>query len=152
MNTRKLLIWGVAALALAVLVVAVTRPAMPGSGDITNEQLRKLTASGARLVDVRSQGEYALGHISGAENVPVETVTQAAASWDKSKPIVVYCATGARSLNAAQFLKAQGFTHVYNLANGIAAWDGQVTKDGGAAPAALKTNGKPVFIDFYSDT
>lgn len=137
---------------LLALAIAATRPATPVRSDIGNAELRDLQAKGARIVDVRSPGEYAMGHIQGAENVPVESITQGAAAWDKTKPIVVYCASGARSMNAAQWLAANGFLKVYNLKAGIAAWDGGLTKDAATASATVETNGKPVLIDFYSDT
>jgi phage shock protein E len=152
MKGPKLLIWGLAAMVLLALAIAATRPAGPIRADIGNSQLRDLKARGARLVDVRSPAEYAMGHIAGAQNVPVEQITQVAAAWDKSTPIVVYCATGARSYNAAQWLAANGFAKVYNLKAGVAAWDGQLTKDLTPAAGVVKTNGKPILIDFYSDT
>ena len=43
---------------------------------------------------MRSQGEYDLGHIPGAVNVPVDTLQTAAANWDRNATYVVYCATG----------------------------------------------------------
>ncbi|HEY3316989.1 MAG TPA: rhodanese-like domain-containing protein [Coriobacteriia bacterium] len=151
MKGPKILIWGLAAMVLLAVGIAVTRPAASIREDIGNAQLRDLQAKGARIVDVRSPGEFAIGHIQGAENVPVEQISQLA-SWGRDTAIVVYCATGARSYNAAQWLAGQGFTKVYNLKAGVAAWDGQLTKDASPAPAAVKTNGKPILIDFYSDT
>lgn len=151
MNGPKILIWGLAAVVLLALVLALTRPASAVREDIGPAQLRTLQQQGARVVDVRSPGEFAIGHIPGAENVPVEQITQVAASWDRSRAVVVYCATGARSHNAAQWLAANGFRKVYDLKSGIAAWDGQITKNDPPS-AQVKTDGKPVLIDFYSDT
>ena len=82
----------------------------------------------------------------------------------------MYCATGARSLNAKQFLAAQGFGTVVNLSQGIASWDGPTVAGsqpgdaasvaagaaagGGASGAAVtvKTSGTPVFVDLFSPT
>lgn len=152
MQGPKLLIWGLAAMVLLALGLALVRPAPAVREDIGNQRLRDLQASGARVVDVRTPGEYALGHIPGAQNVPVEQIATGAQGWDKALAVVVYCATGARSANAAGWLAANGFTKVYNLKAGIAAWDGQVTKDVATGATGVKTDGKPILIDFYSDT
>jgi rhodanese-related sulfurtransferase len=148
----RLLVWGLAGVILLAVAIALTLPSPAVREDVTNAQLRNLVARGARLLDVRSPGEFAMGHIQGAENVPVDTITTASAAWRRDAAIVVYCATGARSYEAAQYLAAHGFTKVYNLKAGIVAWDGPVTKSAAAAVSALKTNGKPVFIDFFSPT
>jgi rhodanese-related sulfurtransferase len=152
MKGPRLLIWGLGAMLLLAIGIALMMPAGAVRKDIGNAELTDLQANGARIVDVRGTGEYAMGHIPGAENVPMESLQQTAASWNKDQAVVVYCATGSRSLNAAQYLAAQGFRKVYNLTAGITAWNGQVTKDAAPAVAAIKTGGKPIFIDFYSDT
>lgn len=152
MKGPRLLIWGLAGVILLAIAIAVALPSPAVREDIGNARLLQLQAAGARLVDVRSPGEFALGHIPGAENIPIEELTQVAGSWNRGSALIVYCATGARSYQAAQYLAAQGFTKVYKLKAGIVAWDGQVTRGNTPAPAAIKTNGKPIFIDFYSST
>jgi rhodanese-related sulfurtransferase len=152
MKGPKLLIWGLGAMVLLALVIALTRPAGPVREDIGNPDVLRLQQQGARLIDVRSPGEFAMGHIEGAENVPVEQIAEASKTWDHARAIVVYCATGARSLNAAQFLSAQGFQKVYNLKAGVVAWTGGLTKGSAPPVAVIKTGGKPILIDFYSDT
>jgi rhodanese-related sulfurtransferase len=133
--------------------------AWPGSEQITNAQLKDFVARGARLVDVRTAGEYAAGHIQGAENVPVGDVPTTSGSWDKAAPVVVYCQTGARSLNAFEYLKAQGFSHVYDLTAGIVAWDGQTVQGTAAGSAGSSGTGAkgpatalPTMYDFASAT
>jgi rhodanese-related sulfurtransferase len=78
-----------------------------------------------RLVDVREPDEYlgALGHIPGAELVPVSTVTAAAADWDRDAPVLLICRSGARSARAGTALAAMGFRNLYNLVGGMLAWD-----------------------------
>jgi phage shock protein E len=148
----------VGAIALAFVPKAGT--GLPASGNVTNAAAQDLIARGARVIDVRTTAEFSAGHIAGAENVPVEDVPTAAAGWSKAAPIVVYCATGARSLNAAEYLKAQGFTHVYNLTAGVAAWDGQLVTGAASGPgsgagtgagAPGPATGKPTMYDFYTD-
>lgn len=172
---KQYLIWGAVALAVIGVVWAITNP--PGGGgatvkgvkDVNNAEFKAaMGAPGVRIIDVRTPEEYEAGHIPGAENVPIDSLPQAAGSWDKTKPLLVYCATGARSLNAKQFLAGQGFTGVYNLTAGIASWDGEVLagKDPGSASGGgggsaqqggadtkvtIATSGKPVMVDLYTD-
>lgn len=152
MNGPKLLVWGLAGVIVLALGIALTRPAPTVREDVDNAQLRDLQADGARLVDVRSPGEYALGHIPGAENVPVEEITRIADGWDKASAVIVCCASGSRSSNVAAWLAGAGFRKVYNLRGGLAAWDGRITKDASAPVARIRASGRPVFIDFYSDS
>lgn len=77
-----------------------------------------------QLVDVRTPGEYADGHIAGAENINVsdsDFVDKAQKSLDKSRPVAVYCRSGKRSADAARKLSEKGF-NVTNLKGGIIAW------------------------------
>lgn len=162
---KKLLVWIVAALAVCAVIALLILPAagnkgsaaagsFPESKQVSNAELRDLIAKDVRLVDVRTAAEFDAGHIASSENVPIDVLPAQSASWDKARPIAVYCATGARSLNAYQYLVAQGFQHVYDLSQGVATWDGQLTRDKTAAAPAVgakvATNGKPLFIDFFS--
>ena len=75
---------------------------------------RKLT-DGAKVIDVRSKSEYAGGHYGGAVNIPVDTLASKLKTLgSKDTPLVVYCASGARSAQAAGILKGAGFTDVTN--------------------------------------
>jgi len=78
----------------------------------------------AHLVDVREAHEFSgeLGHIPGADLVPLGTLQEAAPGWDKSEPVVVVCRSGARSGNAARQLVQMGFQKVINLRGGMMAW------------------------------
>jgi rhodanese-related sulfurtransferase len=80
---------------------------------------------GALLVDVREPHEYTgeLGHIQGAELVPLATVGAAAAGWDKDREIVLVCRSGNRSGKAAAQLAASGFTRAMNMVGGMLAWN-----------------------------
>ncbi len=83
---------------------------------ITGQQARELIAGGALLVDVRSEGEFAGGHIDGALNIPVNQLkARVAELGDKARPVVLYCASGMRSGGAARSLRAMGFTAVHDL-------------------------------------
>lgn len=94
--------------------------AMNADARLDAEGVRKLVASGAQLLDVRSADEWKAGHIEGAQHAYwldlMEPVTKL---WpDKSTPIVAYCAVGARSRAAAIRLRAAGYTHVIAMTDG----------------------------------
>ncbi|WP_245574499.1 rhodanese-like domain-containing protein [Hugenholtzia roseola] len=80
----------------------------------------------AQLVDVRTPAEFASGHLKNAVNIDVSSsdFKEKVANLDKSKPIFVYCRSGARSGMASGILQELGFTQIYDLRNGIVAWQG----------------------------
>ncbi len=98
----------------------------------TPEGIREVTASDVaevrgrvRLVDVREPHEFTgeLGHIPGAELVPLGTVAEAAKAWDKSKTLVLVCRSGGRSGRATALLASMGFRDVYNMTGGMLAYN-----------------------------
>ncbi|MCU0453919.1 MAG: rhodanese-like domain-containing protein [Bacteroidetes bacterium] len=71
--------------------------------------------AGALVVDVRTPEEFQDEHFAGALNIPVEDVMRRLSEFgDKSKPVIVYCATGSRSAYAARFLRTAGYVDVTN--------------------------------------
>ncbi|MBZ4333581.1 rhodanese-like domain-containing protein [Corallococcus interemptor] len=76
-----------------------------------------------RRIDVREPDEYTgpLGHLPGAELVPLGTLEAASASWPREQPLLLICRSGNRSAKAAQALARGGFQHLYNLAGGMLA-------------------------------
>ena len=87
----------------------------------------RLVAEGAILLDVRTPEEFSGRHLNGAVNIPVEDLegklaeVEKLTGGDKKKPIVVYCATGARSKYAKKALVKAGYEQVSNL-GAISAW------------------------------
>jgi rhodanese-related sulfurtransferase len=77
-----------------------------------------------RVIDVREPGEFngELGHIPGAELVPLATLDGAAEAWSKDAPLLVVCRSGARSSTGALRLVALGFRDVRNLEGGMQAY------------------------------
>lgn len=150
---RTALTWIIVAVVLGALGYMLSNPLPAVNQKIDNRRLTELQGSGAWLVDVRTNAEYIQGHLPGSLNVPLDQLPQTATSWSKTQAIIVYCATGGRSAEAATYLAGQGFRKVYDLSGGIANWNGKVE---GGQPAAstptgagvVKTNGIPVFIDF----
>jgi phage shock protein E len=85
-------------------------------GDVSGAEARQLVRTGARLVDVRTPGEFTAGHIEGAINIPVQELEARLNELQpKDRGIVVYCRSGHRSGNAARMLKSAGFSVVHDL-------------------------------------
>jgi hydroxyacylglutathione hydrolase len=82
-----------------------------------------LAADGAQLVDVRNQEEWDRGRIRGAVHIPLGAIERRAEELDASRPVVLFCQSGARSSIAASLLRARGFEQVANLRGGIVAWE-----------------------------
>src|SRR5262245_40476369 len=76
------------------------------------------------LLDVREKDEVRAGYIEGAITIPRGFLEFQAAEYlpQTDTDIVVYCASGARSLLAAQVLRAMGYTRVTSMAGGITRW------------------------------
>jgi rhodanese-related sulfurtransferase len=75
----------------------------------------ELVKQGAIILDVRSKGEYAGGHIKGSINISVDQLNSNLGKLkDKNKPVITCCASGMRSASAKAILKANGFTNVHN--------------------------------------
>lgn len=88
------------------------------------------------LLDVRELKELAAARVApGAAfelvTIPMNSVPARLAELDASRPVAVLCHHGARSQRVAQFLQAQGFAQVVNVAGGIDAWATEV--DAGVA-------------------
>lgn len=75
----------------------------------------QLVKDGAIILDVRSKGEYAGGHIKGSINISLDTLgSNLSKLKDKNKPIITCCASGMRSASAKNILKSNGYTQVHN--------------------------------------
>ncbi|HAN05949.1 MAG TPA: hypothetical protein DCW72_03965 [Elusimicrobia bacterium] len=77
-------------------------------------RLPELAAAGAVFVDVRSPGEFAAGNKPGSLNIPLDVLASQAGKLDKNKPVVLSCASGARSGVGVGILKGLGFRNVTN--------------------------------------
>jgi thioredoxin len=130
-------------------------------------EFKKLVDGGKGIVlDVRTPGETARGHIKDASMVDYydPQFKNKLNLMQKNKPIYVYCASGGRSSRAASVLTQLGFSQVYNLQGGIRAWSyagypvvtskQQVDNNIKALSLSefqgqLKTN-VPVLVDFHT--
>ena len=90
------------------------------------EVARLLKEKTIRLLDVRTTGEYAIAHIEGGVLVDQAMVDEILGSWPKDSEIVTMCHHGIRSLDAAMFLRGQGFQNVRSMRGGIELWTATV--------------------------
>lgn len=77
---------------------------------------------GIVLLDVRTDKEYAQGHIPGAVHVPLTDIGEKVKKLKKDKDIVVFCQNGNRSIWAIKRLMGMGYKNLYNLKGGYRAW------------------------------
>lgn len=90
-----------------------------------NEFAAGIGKDSIQLLDVRTPGEYAGGHLKGSllANWNDKAEFERRTSYlDKNKPLYVYCLSGGRSAAAADKFRKNGFTQVYELKGGINAW------------------------------
>jgi rhodanese-related sulfurtransferase len=82
------------------------------------------------VLDVRTKSEYMSGHIPGAKLVPLNQLPNEIEELNdlKEKPVLVYCATGRRSLMAIKILIQNDFSNIRHLNNGISSWNYDLKK------------------------
>lgn len=93
--------------------------------EVTVGQVRAMRETGAPLIllDIREQNEVNLGMIPGAKHISRGTLEgKVESSIPRHAKVVLYCASGNRSLLAGDMLRQMGYTDVSSLAGGIRAW------------------------------
>ena len=96
-----------------------------GAAGITPaEAVQLMNREKAVVVDVCSPEEFANGHVTGAKNVPLAELEAKlpAVAKNKSAPVVMVCASGARSNRAVAVAKKLGYEKVHSLTGGMGAW------------------------------
>lgn len=79
-------------------------------------------ADRALIVDVREDDEFAAVRVEGVTHLPMSGFAARAAELPKDRPLLILCASGARSAAATGFLLRSGWTDVANVEGGINAW------------------------------
>ena len=82
-------------------------------------ELRDADLNKISLIDVRTPGEFADGHIPGAVNIPLDDLRESLDRIPHDKPIVLYCGVGLRGYLASNILRQRGYSDVRNLIGGI---------------------------------
>ena len=81
---------------------------------------------GALLLDVREPFEVAICAVPGSRPVPMRQIPESLSDLPRDQAILVICHHGPRSLRVTQFLRANGFPLVANVAGGIEAWAAEI--------------------------
>jgi len=104
------------------------------------EDIPKLPRDGSvTLLDTRTRGEYARGHIEGFVNIPVDELRERLDEIEKDRPVYVMCRTGLRSYIACRILEGRGYT-AYNFSGGYLLYEA-VTKDRLLSESAAASGG-----------
>ena len=100
---------------LAVVIAAFFF--MKSRDGVSVEKARGFFKDGAVVIDVRTQGEFASGHLSMAKNIPLDQLADRIGKIVPSKDTVVlcHCASGMRSGSAASKLRRMGYAKSFNL-------------------------------------
>ena len=122
-----------------------------------------ISKDSVQILDVRTPGEFASGHIKNTLlanwNDKTEFVRRIS-FIDKKKPVYVYCLGGGRSAAAAEKMRNEGFENVYELKGGINAWkaaDKKLEGSNNAKQMSLEefngalTSSKTVLVDFGAE-
>lgn len=86
------------------------------------DELDRLLAAGAELIDVREREERDQGYIAGSRNIPYRLLQSCGADVPHDRPVVTICESGARAAVAASVLAAQGVDARPVLDGGVSAW------------------------------
>ncbi len=99
--------------------------------DIDVRDLAGLRADGLAhiLLDVREPNETAICAVADSRFIPMQQVPGHLGELPREDPLIILCHHGSRSGMVAEFLRANGFTNVFNLAGGIDAWAQLVEPD-----------------------
>ncbi|MGD9562182.1 MAG: rhodanese-like domain-containing protein [Pyrinomonadaceae bacterium] len=98
--------------------------AMDGVREVSVSETLERVKSGAALIDVREDNEYAAGRAAGAEHMGRGIIERDIRTKhpDKSEELILYCGGGFRSALSAVNLQKMGYTNVWSMAGGWSAW------------------------------
>ena len=77
--------------------------------------VRELVESGAAIIDVREENEYAAGHLKTAVNIPLSQLRSRMDEIPRDRPVYLHCRSSQRSYNAICALQGNGFNNLYNI-------------------------------------
>lgn len=121
----NMLLFGLALASGAMLLwPLVSRPFRVSHEISVFEAVQLINRRDALVLDVRASGEYAAGHIANARHIQEAQLADRIKELEKyrSRPIIVSCGAGSRAPTVSGMLRKRGFTEVFALRGGIAAW------------------------------
>ena len=111
---------------IVVLLAFIISRLLPVKGvtTITSAEAKQLMKEHQNMqyVDVRTENEYNGNHDRAFTNIPLHVIGNEVNRLKKEEPIMLICQSGMRSMRAAKMLKKAGFTKIYNVRGGMAAW------------------------------
>jgi molybdopterin/thiamine biosynthesis adenylyltransferase/rhodanese-related sulfurtransferase len=108
------------------MVARVTEP-LDRPVEITPAEALRRLRRGALMIDVRNPGEHVVGSVEGSHPVPLTTLESQIDSIppDRQREILTLCASGKRSMRAAEILMQRGFENVASVAGGFSRWQAE---------------------------
>lgn len=111
-------------LMLWMLWQRVLAPRLSGVISLSAPDYMQLRDAPHSLVDVRQPGEWRSVRAVSAIHIPLGEISNRMHEIPRERPVVLICASGARSAMAATALAKAGFSEVYNFSGGMGAWSG----------------------------
>ena len=105
------------------------KPTTANSDEVTVQDMKKALDDpklGIKVVDVREPFEYEIAHIDGVPLLPMSQLRQRFTELDPNQQYYLLCKVGARSHQAVEFLREQGFKYVKNVRDGLDAWSEEI--------------------------
>lgn len=118
----NILLIGVAFISGAMLVWPLVRGKASGPTLSTLQATQLINSRNPQVVDLRNAEEFAKGSLPNARNIPAAKMAERVGELKKDKPVLLVCATGTSAGRTAAFLRSQGYSDVYVLGGGLAAW------------------------------
>lgn len=116
-------------ISLLMTLVAVSGCAQNHYTNISVDEATNMIEKGnVVILDVRTEEEYASGHIPGAMLLPLQQLQERMNELKKDETYIVVCRSGNRSAQASELLVKEGFTNIYNMTGGMNEWKGEVEK------------------------
>ena len=106
----------------AMLIWPAVRGRASGPALTTLQVTQLINSKNATIVDIRPPEEFAKGSLPNARNLPADKVKDRARELKKDKPLIVVCANGSTAGKVAAQLRSSGFSEVFVLGGGLAAW------------------------------
>jgi adenylyltransferase/sulfurtransferase len=96
--------------------------------EITVHDLKKMREEGVAhlVVDVREAWELDVAALPDVKHIPLGDLKKRYAELPKDRPLVMFCRSGRRSMDAALFLHQQGYPKAVNLRGGVLAWSAEI--------------------------
>ena len=106
----------------AMLIWPMVRGRASGPALSTLQVTQLINSKNATIVDIRPPEEFAKGSLPNARNMPADKVKDRAGELKKDKPLIVICANGSAAGKVAAQFRSSGFSDVFVLNGGLAAW------------------------------